>query len=1247
MKRTPLVILTIAAVCMPGFPQEEGSEEQAEPPVARIEAVLPVENRNLLFIEGEEAVSTNFSKEAILNYSCSGFRTLQLSRTKGLQGGAPFYSDFVFYVQEPGIYELWYGGTPPGPKDELFPSYASPFRYSLDEAQPVPVFREDAVVVENYTPSYYWIIIDDVTLSRGEHTLRFEVTEKRRYDNRFYFYLDAFFLVRKEGNRRAPGELLPEVFPRNMDDRSIDFPFRAVEDYQILIRDDPDRIVNYTELSLVFTLLSDYFNALKYLKRAVSLEPGNLDLLLLQAKNEIWKGDVDAGLNTYRRLLEMDQQRLDLWAEAGKVAAWTRRYSESVSFYEDALAVFPEDQNLLVNLALTNLWSGETRVADDIVSRITRAARSEFSDLKELALIFSVNGYPERAIELYSELRSRFPNHREGHLLLEDAYRGVGKKDEAAEVRLIMESSFLPTEDLSSYLEISLRRQSLKEELIANYEKRLEDQPDDLELRELLAQTYFWNGRRERGIGEYQGILVNHIFRELRELDRRSFDLLQLLDKGHLLDLFYGDLPDRVAERRSELQSLLSEYGDALEDLESFQEKVEQAKDRGEEPPAPPEEDPQTSVDNASRALSEAISRVLAFLDTYHNAQDMEDEISQAVAATVQEEEKDRDTFNKLIEVNRWRWNRRDTLLEIELARREGLTLANHVAARIHQIEGSLGEAERIYRETVGKGFTAPEVVYGLAQTVLWQKKADEWGTLANEEEAKLTGYAPYWENLRSIPLLDPPQQAGTDFFPNLQEKAQAALDELKRIEEESSASSRQIRESLDAFHAVLKNRMTRTFYRFEESTFLLRDELGGFYFTAGDLDSAIRQYRRVLAIDPWDVSAIYQLGQVYELRGNWFQALQNYKRVFFADPLYENVTRLYNELAGDHADSLSFSASTLADGSRISYRGDAAFLTPINSLLGLSFRYRSDAVRIYIPFEATQDPSSYLIQSFNIGIPLDFSTFGLSIEPVIGAYLANDLYGDDRVAALAGSPSALQFLGDAGVEPFARIDAALKLGSFVTFEGDYYIGRELETFDPEKQPLPKQTIEATLNTSLGFVRTYPFRDSSLRTYGKVELLGDGNVILSGAQEISLGLLRLKKPSTALSLPLYIIFEHSQLPEDSNYFAPRGVLVLGGGLTASTWLDTGEESAVGLSLRANAASFQEEILSPADTVSRIQMEFEGGLEFSKREAFFSLAAVFNTTYRYAPPPPSGNPWDFWSLFVRLGYSTSLPRYLAP
>jgi hypothetical protein len=338
----------------------QGTETASSPSASskRLEPIFPVVNPNLSFVEAEDAVATNFAREPVLNFGVSGFRALQLNRSSGLEGVGSFYADYVFTLPSDGTWELWYGGTPPGPREALYPSYTSPFSITVDSDKPRQVIRESVAVAGTYAPGFSWNLVGDLALSGGRHRITFEVTEKRRIDGRYFFYLDCFFLVKKEGGKRLVADPLPAVFPANMDDRKADVPFPAIDDLLIKVRDDPGSPQPLVDLAGLYSLLGDYLNALKYLNRAAALAPHDMDIALLIAKNRIWKGDVPEGLSAYRAALNGDPKKRDLWLEAGKVAAWNGSYDLSIGFYRDALAAFPNDLDLMVNLGLAYLWAG-------------------------------------------------------------------------------------------------------------------------------------------------------------------------------------------------------------------------------------------------------------------------------------------------------------------------------------------------------------------------------------------------------------------------------------------------------------------------------------------------------------------------------------------------------------------------------------------------------------------------------------------------------------------------------------------------------------------------------------------------------------------------------------------------------------------------------------------------------------------------------------------------------------------------
>lgn len=144
-----------------------------------VEPVFPPETPGFVWVEAEDAVSTNFAREATLDYSASRSRTLRLNR-EGDAPGAPFYAEFALLVEEAGSFRLFVAGSLPGPADELLPSYGSPVSVSVDGGAPRPLYREDVAVVESYGVGGFWYVAADrISLEAGMHTLRFEAAERR------------------------------------------------------------------------------------------------------------------------------------------------------------------------------------------------------------------------------------------------------------------------------------------------------------------------------------------------------------------------------------------------------------------------------------------------------------------------------------------------------------------------------------------------------------------------------------------------------------------------------------------------------------------------------------------------------------------------------------------------------------------------------------------------------------------------------------------------------------------------------------------------------------------------------------------------------------------------------------------------------------------------------------------------------------------------------------------------------------
>jgi Flp pilus assembly protein TadD len=1257
--RAMLAVCATAILCVPSLGAQQGQQLKAT-----VEPAFPARSESLVLVEGEDAVSTNFAREPILNYDCSGSRTLQLNRSTGLQGIGSFYADYVFTVPAGGTWELWYGGTPPGTRDELNPSYASPVQVTVDAGKPLDVHRESVSVVENYSPSYYWTLVGELTLEAQRHRIRFEVTEKRRIDGRFFFYLDCFFLVKKEGGKRVLTAPLPAVFPRNLDNRTIDTPFMAVDDALIRIRDNPGQVEPLIQLSLLYTLLGDYLNALKYLGRASVLQPQNMEVLLLTAKNRIWKGDAADGLKKYRELLDKDPQRRELWLEAGKVAAWSGLYEDSIRFYRDALAAFPNDLDLLVNLGLAYLWSSRGQDADKVFAEAAGIAGTDATLLKAIGGIYRVNGYPDRAILSYKAAIAASPQDLESYLLLIGTWDSLGKKEEAEKIQKLIADAFTPSPRLESYLEGFTEKEGLKEQVMEEYRQKLASNPDNLVLRQTLAQAYFWNGLRGNAIDEYRHILDNHAYLAIKDMENRSSRLIEFLDRGYVLSDFFSSIPASVQKSRSALSAGLSKYKQTLAARDAARKSFEAAQAAQSKTRAAAE------ADKAAEAVRSAEDRLQAAEGVVGKeagalaqvAAESRSRVGQFstlwLALTVDREqigallETDRaaeEALDPVTKASHWRFDRAETLSELAPDLKDN-ALARLVTAKIYLMDRQASAAQKILSSTPVETGSAAGASYTLAQARLWAGQVGEALPIFSRlsGDADPASVPPYFDELqRLVQSIQSPPPALATATDDPVADANAAASALSIAEKEAATARTQLQKDLALLHELYRRAMVRAFYASDEATSSIRNELGDYYLAQEDLGNAIAQFRKVLLVDPNDLSATFRLGKVYQWNRDWKAALVSYKAVYRVDPYFENVASLYNQVSKEHADTVSSFAYYLADPQQVQWHAEAHWNQSFDSVWGLNAAYQTDSMRIRQDVSGVTDHSAWQVHDVSIGVPIDLYSMNLKITPAVGGFLvANQVFAQTTPPDTPVKTKDL--FGAYTAEPYGKLDASLGFTKALYLTTSLRGGRYLATFDALRTAVYDASGEANLSTSLSFIDAWPLHDMSLRTYGRADYLVDGsfhyqNLLYTAGQEVTITLLKGGNPYSLLTFTPGITWQDSTRAEPSLYYAPRGVLVAGGSIMGSTWIGVGDGSVLGLSARGFLGSYQEHLREPASTLSRAKLEAQLDANLTRGSSTWGITAMATATYN----PSLADPWDYWSSFVKVSYTTQLAEVLAP
>jgi tetratricopeptide (TPR) repeat protein len=1271
--RTAAAIMAAVILSIPRIPaQDQGSK--------LIEPELPQEDNSLYLVEGENAVSTNFTSQPTLDYDCSGQRSLQLNNATAPSGNAPYYAEFAFDAGEGGSYELWYGGTPPGPADSVYPSYASPFSYSIGDAPPVHVHREDVHVVGNYAPSYYWVSVGRVEIAKGFTNLRFMVNERRRLDNRYYFYLDCFFLVRLENGVRVPVAAKPAVFPADLADRSIDEPFKSYDDYQIQIRDQPGNVGSILALAKIYTLAGDSLNAIKYLKTALSLDPKNSEARLLSAKNRIWKGDIADGLDEYAKVIEASPDRRELYLEAGKLAAWHGDFGRSFRFYDSGLAAFPNDPDLIVNEGLAYLWNNQEDRAKATFAAALEREKNDPAGLSALADTYMINGYPADAAKVLRRLVALRPALASAYFALATALASSGDRKEADKVVASIDGIFKSSDALTAYVDEQRRRSAIRDEALSRFEAELAKAPDNLALRQTLAQSYFWNGRKAEAIGEYSSILANYAYLRFASLDRETLPLHRLLDFEAVDRLDAQALLARLKDSKVALQAAEDRLKKAKADLEAAnRKKTGTAAPSASEAQGSASKDFEAEVSKATEELNAVASIAESVIARAADLGDSSAAERKGLPAMIEADKAEAASYAALWK-DGWTWDRRGFVAEEDEVARSGLFLADFVLLRLYQIENDRTMGDRYFARLAKREEGSPEIEAAVVRGYIAKGDA-EAARKRLEANAGSTPALPYAAemDLRLSSIGRTKEDATTpdstvaliDLTPAADQTATA--DQTVRVRDieaglaDTDSSLRKLFASIDAdrasARALLSAKMVRNIYRLETDTYLIRNQLADYYVAAKEFDPAVYQLSMVLKIDPANIQARYSLGTIYQRRGDWREAGEAFKTVYAADPGFDSVLSLYNRLAEDHAPAFGTQFSYLADYLRTKWRGEADFQHELSDSITFKADYAAEFTRMVqgSPYlSADYDHLYYESHDVSAGLALKpFPTSGtqsFTVTPAVGDQIfGNGLIVNDNTKSYSDAliPKAAT-IGDyfpvlRADLPYVRVDSALKAFDYFRLNGQYRYGVYQDSFYPGLDPLYAQTLEMNAAFDPGIIGIPVLDRTAFRLYGKGDLIASGDLIYTGLGEVTAYLIKGGSPYTLLYLIGDFTAQDDLRPglgssssEATAYWKPNAVTVAEGGLGYATWLGMKGGGVFGISLQAKAGRYEE--ASWTSPVPYLKLEGIGNLELTVRNLTATLGFdLVGTRKTYEP----WGTWTYWSSFTRLGVSIKLPDYLVP
>ncbi len=1251
----PIAALVALLYCALG-----AAPASAQPPLA---PVFPVSPPGLVYVEGEDAVSTNMAVEPTLNYGCSGNRSLQLSRQGPLPGGAAYYAEYTVFAESAASYELWYGGSPPGSKDEFTLSFASPVSVTVDGGMPRTLFREDVNVVERYAPAYYWVRTPALSLERGAHVIRFEVSAKRRLDDRFFFYLDALFLASPEAFAAAKADRagFPALFPKNPADRSIDHPFRSVEDYLAQIQAKPSEIAPYLELADEYSLSGDYLSALKALSKAVVVAPKNPDARLLMAKNRIWRGDVKEGIEAYGVYISLRPDDLDAYEEAGKIAAWSGRFSDSEFFYKTGLAAFPGNSSLTVNLGLSLLWASRGADAEADFAEAERAALADSQSAARLAEIYRDNGFPDRAIDAYEKAIAAFPDRLSLYLDESALLTAIGRDEDEKRLEARIAAAFEGSPKLDAILETARSRRQLKADRIAELEARIAANPEDFGLRDELTRVYAWNGRKAEAARQLEAILAARFARALSDSDAAIAEVYAAQFSGAALRADADARLLSLAALRAKAQAAQAAADKSMSALASRAkaEAAATAAGKGAEAAAAAREGAAAAARAALSSQADALSALSAEDARASLLADRAAIAKASLDAAAARDEADEKAFKALTSGQGRSFDPAYAAEELALPASRGEQLAALARGRVllttKDAKAALAALASVGSEALAADRLQAELMLAArmdyrslykaaqAQDISLPALAAAAKELATVAAATPDGSAPLPEApaAPAEPANDADSAALEAYAGTLRDALRAAFaadDQAKA----AASSSRAVLAGLVKDAAALEDRrLQRAWHDFESAALDLRSELGSYYDALGQATSAIRQYRRVLALDPSNIRAMQSLALAEDKAGDWSAAANLFKAVNDADPYYVNAASLYNGIAKRHAPSLASSTTFVADPNLFDYRSDASATFPLGSFLALKPSADIRSIR-----DRNLGYPAYIGATIGIETPISlYSSAGgdsLVVRPS-GQLIATSA---DFSAIGVASVSPAQFLGALSIYSAGGASLDWAFGAWRGSASYSYspipdsLNPSLKDPDPEIFQLFAHKAELSGGAYLPLGGA--FRYVAPRFYATGSYVpADGENLYGTALAEVIPAFRLSDaPWANLGIPLDLVYEDSKDAHTSPYYSANQALTAKGGLLWQSTYALKDGHSLSLSLEGLGGLYMGQAFSASPTKDLYLYCFARA-DWARGDATYYLSLEASATDPFAALP------KYWSFAIVGGVSAKQPGLIAP
>jgi len=271
----------------------------------------------------------------------------------------------------------------------------------------------------------------------------------------------------------------------------------AVGQAEQLVSRAPLEIDAVLLISSLYTSTQHPAEAVPYLRRALEVNPANLELLDALATTSLKQGHTANAESTLKQIVKLEPTLLAHRLRLASFYDQQQQYEKAQSIMQEAVQADPEDERRRVALAeyvsRRRGFESAEAVLQQAKKELPRAGKLWFA----LGHLYESKGKSEEAREVYNEIRREFADKPEGleaQVKLAGMDWVAGKAEEAErQIEAVLKENPRSTDALMLRGRIALQR-GKGQDAVADFRSVVKDQPESTESHVLLAKAHLMTG---------------------------------------------------------------------------------------------------------------------------------------------------------------------------------------------------------------------------------------------------------------------------------------------------------------------------------------------------------------------------------------------------------------------------------------------------------------------------------------------------------------------------------------------------------------------------------------------------------------------------------------------------------------------------------------------------------------------------------------------------------------------------------